>query len=53
MREREGDVCGACAELSERERRAEAAYDYSAATDYRVLLVRHREAAHGAPPHTR
>ncbi|WP_239096841.1 hypothetical protein [Streptomyces sp. SID11385] len=46
---REAEVCGRCAELTERERRAEAVFDYSAATDCRVLLARHRAATHGTP----
>ncbi len=49
MREEEGEVCGQCVELAERERRARAVFDHSAATDYRVLLARHRAATHGTP----
>ncbi|MEU6442425.1 hypothetical protein [Streptomyces sp. NPDC047046] len=44
------ELCVRCAELAERERRAAAVFDYSAATDCRVLLARHRAATHGTPP---
>ncbi|EDY42888.1 hypothetical protein SSBG_00850 [Streptomyces sp. SPB074] len=43
------ELCACCAELAEGARRAEAVFDYSAATDCRVLLARHRAAAHGTP----
>ncbi|WP_237506758.1 hypothetical protein [Streptomyces sp. SID8380] len=42
-------MCVHCVELAERERRARAVFDHSAATDYRVLLARHRAATHGTP----